>query len=302
MSYGSILTRGAHHARHRHETASAGKSNTGEGGEESDRYKPLPKRRLDALGDQAGGGRGVFGVTTEYLVNSDMMQIKIAQGRQARRGAAQFARPQRSTRPSPRCATPTPGVGLISPPPHHDIYSIEDLAQLIFDLKNVNPDGDVLGQASSPKVGVGTVGPPACRRRAFPTMSRSPASRAAPVLRRSPRSRHAGFAVGDRARRDPPDAGRQQVAAGGLRSKWTAAIRHRGATSWSGALLGADEFGFATAAAYRRRLHHDAASAISIPVRSASPPRTPVLRKRFRGQPEHVINYFFLRRRKRCAN
>jgi glutamate synthase (NADPH) large chain len=117
-----------------------GKSNTGEGGEEADRFKPLPNgdSKRSAI-KQVASGR--FGVTAEYLVNADMMQIKMAQGAKPGEGGqlpghkvdAVIAKVRHST----------PGVGLISPPPHHDIYSIEDLAQLIFDLKNVNPRANV---------------------------------------------------------------------------------------------------------------------------------------------------------------
>ncbi len=135
MSYGSI-------SKEAHETLAlamnqiGAKSNTGEGGEEPERFRVLPngKSKRSAI-KQVASGR--FGVTTEYLVNSDVMQIKIAQGAKPGEGGqlpghkvdAKIAKVRHST----------PGVGLISPPPHHDIYSIEDLAQLIFDLKNVNP-------------------------------------------------------------------------------------------------------------------------------------------------------------------
>ena len=143
MSFGSI-------SREAHETLAiamnriGGKSNTGEGGEEAERFRPLPNgdSKRSAI-KQVASGR--FGVTTEYLVNSDMMQIKIAQGAKPGEGGqlpghkvdAIIAKVRHST----------PGVGLISPPPHHDIYSIEDIAQLIFDLKNVNPAGAGVGEA-----------------------------------------------------------------------------------------------------------------------------------------------------------
>src|SRR5207244_8788868 len=120
---------------------------------QSERFRPRPDGRSKRSAiKQVASGR--FGVTTEYLVNSDMMQIKIAQGAKPGEGGqlpghkvdAKIAKVRHST----------PGVGLISPPPHHDIYSIEDLAQLIFDLKNVNPTGDVSVTLVS-DVGVGTV-------------------------------------------------------------------------------------------------------------------------------------------------
>ena len=143
MSYGSI-SREAHTTLAIAMNRIGGKSNTGEGGEESDRFKPLPNGdSMRSAIKQVASGR--FGVTTEYLVNSDMMQIKMAQGAKPGEGGqlpghkvdAVIAKVRHST----------PGVGLISPPPHHDIYSIEDLAQLIYDLKNVNPRGAGLGEA-----------------------------------------------------------------------------------------------------------------------------------------------------------
>ena len=136
MSFGSI-------SREAHETLAiamnriGGKSNTGEGGEEAERFQPLPNGRSQALGDQAGGLRPLRrddGISRQRRHDADQDRA----GRKARRGRP-AARPQGRRRSSPRCAIRRPGVGLISPPPHHDIYSIEDLAQLIFDLKNVNP-------------------------------------------------------------------------------------------------------------------------------------------------------------------
>ncbi|HKH95435.1 MAG TPA: glutamate synthase central domain-containing protein, partial [Beijerinckiaceae bacterium] len=152
MSYGSI-SREAHTTLAIAMNRIGGKSNTGEGGEESDRYRPLPSGdSMRSAIKQVASGR--FGVTTEYLVNSDVMQIKMAQGAKPGEGGqlpghkvdAVIAKVRHST----------PGVGLISPPPHHDIYSIEDLAQLIYDLKNVNPDAQVSVKLVS-EVGVGTV-------------------------------------------------------------------------------------------------------------------------------------------------
>ena len=143
MSYGSI-SREAHTTLAIAMNRIGGKSNTGEGGEEADRFVPLPNGdSMRSAIKQVASGR--FGVTAEYLVNSDMMQIKMAQGAKPGEGGqlpghkvdAIIAKVRHST----------PGVGLISPPPHHDIYSIEDLAQLIFDLKNVNPARPGLGEA-----------------------------------------------------------------------------------------------------------------------------------------------------------
>ncbi|HEY4738865.1 MAG TPA: glutamate synthase large subunit, partial [Xanthobacteraceae bacterium] len=152
MSFGSI-SREAHTTLAIAMNRIGGKSNTGEGGEEANRFKPLPNGdSMRSAIKQVASGR--FGVTAEYLVNSDVMQIKMAQGAKPGEGGqlpghkvdAIIAKVRHST----------PGVGLISPPPHHDIYSIEDLAQLIFDLKNVNPAGDVSVKLVS-EVGVGTV-------------------------------------------------------------------------------------------------------------------------------------------------
>ena len=152
MSYGSI-SREAHTTLAIAMNRIGGKSNTGEGGEESDRYKPLPNGdSMRSAIKQVASGR--FGATTEYLVNSDMMQIKMAQGAKPGEGGqlpghkvdAIIAKVRHSTQ----------GVGLISPPPHHDIYSIEDLAQRVFDLTNVNPEADVSVKLVA-EVGVGTV-------------------------------------------------------------------------------------------------------------------------------------------------
>ncbi|HEX2724985.1 MAG TPA: glutamate synthase large subunit, partial [Beijerinckiaceae bacterium] len=161
MSFGSI-SKEAHETLALAMNAIGGKSNTGEGGEEPERFRPLPDGRSKRSAiKQVASGR--FGVTTEYLVNSDVMQIKIAQGAKPGEGGqlpghkvdAKIARVRHST----------PGVALISPPPHHDIYSIEDLAQLIFDLKNVNPRADVSVKLVA-EVGVGTVAAGVAKARA----------------------------------------------------------------------------------------------------------------------------------------
>ena len=152
MSFGSI-SREAHTTLAIAMNRIGGKSNTGEGGEESDRFKPLPNGdSMRSAIKQVASGR--FGVTAEYLVNSDMMQIKMAQG--AKPGEGGQLPGHKVDKTIAKVRHSTPGVGLISPPPHHDIYSIEDLAQLIFDLKNVNPTGDVSVKLVS-EVGVGTV-------------------------------------------------------------------------------------------------------------------------------------------------
>jgi glutamate synthase (NADPH) large chain len=181
----------------------------------------------------------------------------------------------------------TPGVGLISPPPHHDIYSIEDLAQLIFDLKNVNPAARCLGQAglrSRRRHGRGGRRQGA-RRPHHDLGLRGRHRRLAADLDQACR-----LALGDRPRRDAPDAGAERLRGriavqvdGGLRTGRDVVI---------GALLGADEFGFSTApliaagCIMMRKCHLN-----TCPVGVAT--QDPVLRKRFTGQPEHVINYFF---------
>ncbi len=152
MSFGSI-SREAHTTLAIAMNRIGGKSNTGEGGEESDRFKPLPNGdSMRSAIKQVASGR--FGVTAEYLVNSDMMQIKMAQG--AKPGEGGQLPGHKVDKIIARVRYSMPGVGLISPPPHHDIYSIEDLAQLIFDLKNVNPTGLVSVKLVS-EIGVGTV-------------------------------------------------------------------------------------------------------------------------------------------------
>jgi glutamate synthase (NADPH/NADH) large chain len=261
-----------------------GKSNTGEGGEESDRFKPLPNGdSMRSAIKQVASGR--FGVTAEYLVNADMMQIKIAQG--AKPGEGGQLPGHKVDKTIAKVRHSTPGVGLISPPPHHDIYSIEDLAQLIFDLKNVNPDGDVSVKLVS-EVGVGTVAAGVSKARSdHVTIAGFEGGTGASPLTSI---KHAGSPweiglaethqtlVGNRLR------GRIAVQVdGGIRTGRDVVI---------GALLGADEFGFATApliavgCIMMRKCHLN-----TCPVGVAT--QDPLLRKRFRGQPEHVINYFF---------
>jgi glutamate synthase (NADPH/NADH) large chain len=163
MSFGSI-SREAHTTLAIAMNKIGGKSNTGEGGEESERYHPkadgsIPLERSAIK--QVASGR--FGVTTEYLVNADVLQIKVAQGAKPGEGGQLPGHKVDATIAKTRHSTP--GVGLISPPPHHDIYSIEDLAQLIFDLKNVNPTADVSVKLVS-EVGVGTVAAGVAKARA----------------------------------------------------------------------------------------------------------------------------------------
>ena len=283
MSFGSI-SREAHTTLAIAMNRIGGRSNTGEGGEEADRFKPLPNGdSLRSAIKQVASGR--FGVTTEYLVNADQMQIKVAQGAKPGEGGqlpghkvdAVIAKVRHST----------PGVGLISPPPHHDIYSIEDLAQLIFDLKNVNPAADVSVKLVS-EVGVGTVAAGVAKARAdHITISGFEGGTGASPLTSL---KHAG---------SPWEIGlaetQQTLVVNGLRSRVRLQVDgglKTGRDVIIGALLGADEFGFSTApliaagCLMMRKCHLN-----TCPVGIAT--QDPVLRKRFKGTPEHVINYFF---------
>ncbi|HTV71167.1 MAG TPA: glutamate synthase large subunit [Rhizobiaceae bacterium] len=285
MSFGSI-SREAHTTLARAMNAIGGKSNTGEGGEEPDRYMPLadgsrnPERSAIK---QVASGR--FGVTAEYLVNSDMMQIKMAQGAKPGEGGQLPGHKVDATIAKVRHSTP--GVGLISPPPHHDIYSIEDLAQLIYDLKNVNPDGQVSVKLVS-EVGVGTVAAGVAKARAdHITISGYEGGTGASPLTSI---KHAG---------SPWEIGlaetHQTLVLNGLRSRIALQVDgglRTGRDVLVGALLGADEFGFATGpliaagCIMMRKCHLN-----TCPVGVAT--QDPVLRKRFKGKPEHVINFLF---------
>ncbi len=283
MSYGSI-SREAHTTLAIAMNRIGGKSNTGEGGEESDRFKPLPNGdSMRSAIKQVASGR--FGVTTEYLVNSDMIQIKMAQGAKPGEGGqlpghkvdAIIAKVRHSTQ----------GVGLISPPPHHDIYSIEDLAQLIYDLKNVNVRAKISVKLVS-EVGVGTVAAGVSKGRAdHVTISGFEGGTGASPLTSI---KHAG---------SPWEIGlaetHQTLVLNRLRSRIAVQVDgglRTGRDVVVAALLGADEFGFATApliaagCIMMRKCHLN-----TCPVGVAT--QDPVLRKRFVGQPEHVINYFF---------
>ena len=285
MSFGSI-SREAHTTLARAMNTIGGKSNTGEGGEEPDRYLPLPgggaNPERSAI-KQVASGR--FGVTTEYLVNSDVMQIKVAQGAKPGEGGQLPGHKVDATIAKTRHSTP--GVGLISPPPHHDIYSIEDLAQLIFDLKNVNPAADVSVKLVS-EVGVGTVAAGVAKARAdHITISGYDGGTGASPLTSL---KHAG---------SPWEMGlaetHQTLVLNGLRSRVALQVDgglRTGRDVVIGALLGADEFGFSTApliaagCIMMRKCHLN-----TCPVGVAT--QDPVLRKRFKGTPEHVINFFF---------
>jgi glutamate synthase (NADPH/NADH) large chain len=283
MSFGSI-SREAHTTLAIAMNRIGGKSNTGEGGEEADRFKPLPNGdSMRSAIKQVASGR--FGVTTEYLVNSDMMQIKMAQG--AKPGEGGQLPGHKVDETIARVRHSTPGVGLISPPPHHDIYSIEDLAQLIFDLKNVNPDGLVSVKLVS-EVGVGTVAAGVSKARAdHVTIAGFEGGTGASPLTSI---KHAG---------SPWEIGlaetHQTLVANRLRGRIAVQVDgglRTGRDVVVGALLGADEFGFSTApliaagCIMMRKCHLN-----TCPVGVAT--QDPVLRKRFVGQPEHVINFFF---------
>ncbi|MDE2356292.1 MAG: glutamate synthase large subunit, partial [Alphaproteobacteria bacterium] len=283
MSFGSI-SREAHTTLAVAMNRIGGRSNTGEGGEEADRFTPAPngESQRSAI-KQVASGR--FGVTAEYLVNADDIQIKMAQGAKPGEGGqlpghkvdAQIARVRHAT----------PGVGLISPPPHHDIYSIEDLAQLVHDLKSVNPAARVSVKLVS-EVGVGTVaaGVAKCRADHLTISGYEGGTGASPLTSLT----HAG---------SPWEIGlaetQQTLILNGLRSR--VAVQADGGLRTGrdvavAALLGADEFGFATApliaagCVMMRKCHLN-----TCPVGVAT--QDPVLRARFTGQPEHVINYMF---------
>ena len=283
MSFGSI-SREAHTTLAVAMNRIGGKSNTGEGGEERNRFKPKPNGDSERSAiKQVASGR--FGVTTEYLVNSDMMQIKMAQGAKPGEGGQLPGHKVDAT--IARVRHSTPGVGLISPPPHHDIYSIEDLAQLIYDLKNVNPDADVSVKLVS-EVGVGTVAAGVAKARAdHVTISGFEGGTGASPLTSI---KHAG---------SPWEIGlaetQQTLVLNHLRGRIAVQVdggMRTGRDAVVAALLGADEFGFSTApliaagCLMMRKCHLN-----TCPVGIAT--QDPVLRQRFRGEPEHVINYFF---------
>ncbi|MDZ4138431.1 MAG: glutamate synthase large subunit [Erythrobacter sp.] len=283
MSFGSI----SHEA---HSTLAiamnriGGRSNTGEGGEEPFRFTPLPNGdSMRSRIKQVASGR--FGVTTEYLVNSDDIQIKMAQG--AKPGEGGQLPGHKVDKRIGAVRHSTPGVGLISPPPHHDIYSIEDLAQLIHDLKNVNPVARISVKLVS-EVGVGTVAAGVSKARAdHVTISGFDGGTGASPLTSLT---HAGspweIGLAETQQTLLLNDLRSRIAVqvdGGLRTGRDVAI---------GAMLGADEFGFATApliaagCIMMRKCHLN-----TCPVGVAT--QDPVLRARFTGQPEHVVNYMF---------
>jgi glutamate synthase domain-containing protein 2/glutamate synthase domain-containing protein 1/glutamate synthase domain-containing protein 3 len=283
MSFGSI-------SKEAHETLAVamnrigGKSNTGEGGEDEARFTPGANGdlRRSAI-KQVASAR--FGVTTNYLINADDLQIKIAQG--AKPGEGGQLPGHKVDDVIARVRHSIPGVGLISPPPHHDIYSIEDLAQLIFDLKNVNPQARISVKLVA-EVGVGTVAAGVAKAHADVILisGYDGGTGASPVSS----IRHAGI---------PWELGlsetQQVLVLNDLRSRVRLQVDGKLQTGRDvavGALLGAEEFGFATTpliamgCIMMRKCHLN-----TCPVGVAT--QDPELRKKFSGQPEHVINFLF---------
>ena len=283
MSFGSI-SREAHTTLAVAMNRIGGRSNTGEGGEESDRFVPLANGdSMRSAIKQVASGR--FGVTTEYLINSDELQIKIAQGAKPGEGGQLPGR--KVNGPIARVRYSTPGVGLISPPPHHDIYSIEDLAQLIHDLKNVNPDARISVKLVS-EVGVGTVAAGVAKARSDHVLisGYEGGTGASPLTSLT----HAGspweIGLAETHQTLVLNRLRGRIAVqvdGGLRTGRDVVV---------GAVLGADEFGFSTAplismgCIMMRKCHLN-----TCPVGIAT--QDPALRKLFQGTPEQVITYFF---------
>jgi len=283
MSLGSI-------SREAHETLAiamnriGGKSNTGEGGEDPVRYIPDPNgdSRRSAI-KQVASAR--FGVTTEYLVNADELQIKMAQG--AKPGEGGELPGHKVDEYIARIRHTTPGVTLISPPPHHDIYSIEDLAQLIFDLKNANPNARISVKLVA-EVGVGTVAAGVAKAHADHILisGHDGGTGASPLSS----IKHAGI---------PWELGlaetQQVLVKNNLRGRvrlQTDGQLKTGRDVAIAALLGAEEFGFASAplvamGCIMMRVCHLGTCPVGIATQD------PVLRQRFAGQPEHVINFFF---------
>ena len=282
MSYGSISAE-AHETLAIAMNRMGGKSNTGEGGEDAERYVPLPNgdSKRSAI-KQVASGR--FGVTSEYLVNADELQIKMAQGAKPGEGGQL---PGHKVYPwIAKTRHSTPGVGLISPPPHHDIYSIEDLAQLIFDLKNSNPAARIAVKLVS-EGGVGTVAAGVAKAHADVVLiaGHDGGTGASPLTS----LKHAGM---------PWELGlaetQQVLVLNKLRDRITVQVDGQMKTGRDvviGALLGAEEFGFATAplvvmGCIMMRVCHLNTCPVGIATQD------PELRKKFSGKPEFVQNFF----------
>ena len=304
MSLGSISTE-AHATLAIAMNRIGGKSNTGEGGEDAKRFIPVASattmanvigsdRIVKDIALQAGDSMrssikqvasGRFGVTAEYLASADQIQIKMAQG--AKPGEGGQLPGHKVSEYIAKLRFSVPGVGLISPPPHHDIYSIEDLAQLIHDLKNANPKASISVKLVA-ETGVGTVAAGVAKAKSdhIVIAGHDGGTGASPISS----VKHAG---------GPWEIGlaetQQTLVLNQLRGRVILQVDGQIKTGRDvviGALLGADEFGFATAplvvegCIMMRKCHLN-----TCPVGVAT--QDPELRKRFTGQPEHVVNYFF---------
>jgi glutamate synthase (NADPH/NADH) large chain len=259
------------------------KSNTGEGGEESVRFQPMDNGdSMRSAVKQVASGR--FGVTTEYLVNADDIQIKMAQGAKPGEGGQLPGHKVDERIAAVRHSTP--GVGLISPPPHHDIYSIEDLKQLIYDLKNVNPEARISVKLVS-EVGVGTIAAGVAKARADHVLisGYEGGTGASPLTSILQAGSHWEIGLADTHQTLVANELRGRIAVqtdGGIRTGRDVVIA---------ALLGADEVGFGTAALISqgcimmRKCHLN-----TCPVGVAT--QDPELRKLFPGTPQHVVNFF----------
>ena len=284
MSFGSISAE-AHESLAIAMNRLGGKSNTGEGGEDAKRFTPMDNgdSKRSAI-KQVASGR--FGVTINYLSNADELQIKIIQGAKPGEGGELPGGKVDDYIASLRHSTP--GVGLISPPPHHDIYSIEDMAQLIHDLKNANPKARISVKLGA-EIGVGTVAAGVVKARADHVViaGDSGGTGASPLTS----IKHAGV---------PWELGiaetHQTLVMNNLRSRvvlQTDGQIKTGRDVAIAAILGAEEFGFATAplialgCIMMRKCHLN-----TCPVGIAT--QDPELRKKFTGSPEHVVNYLFM--------
>lgn len=283
MSFGSI-SREAHTSLAIAMNRIGAKSNTGEGGEEPERFVKLPNGdSLRSAIKQVASAR--FGVTANYLVNADELQIKMAQG--AKPGEGGQLPGHKVDKVIAKVRYSIPGVTLISPPPHHDIYSIEDLKQLIFDLKNINPKARISVKLVS-EVGVGTIAAGVAKAHADHILisGHDGGTGASPISS----IHYAG---------SPWELGlseaHQTLVLNGLRDRVTLATDGQLKTGRDvviAALLGAEEFGFATAplvtqgCIMMRKCHLN-----TCPVGVAT--QDPVLRKKFNGKPEYIVNFMF---------
>jgi glutamate synthase (NADPH/NADH) large chain len=283
MSYGSISLE-AHQTLAVAMNRIGGKSNTGEGGEDPRRFTPDPNGdlRRSAI-KQVASGR--FGVTSWYLVNADEIQIKIAQGAKPGEGGELPGHKVDDT--IARTRHSTPGVGLISPPPHHDIYSIEDLAQLIYDLKNSNRQARISVKLVA-ETGVGTIAAGVAKGKADGVLisGHDGGTGASPLasIKYAGLPWEIGLSETQQTLVLNDLRGRIRVQTdGGLKTGRDVAIA---------ALLGADEYGFSTAplvalGCILMRVCHLNTCPVGIATQN------PVLRERFAGLPEHVVRYFF---------